>query len=162
MWLPDRRTFIISLAALGGCGFTPVYGPQGGGSALLDNVALPEPDSPEQYLLHRRLEERLGRAPGGAYLLQVAVETESQGLGALADGNITRVRLQGTAVYTLRDRASDAARLRGTTESFTAYSTTGSTAATQSAERDAEERLMVILADQILDELLLHAAELAQ
>ena len=59
MWLPDRRTFLISLAALGGCGFTPVYGPQGGGSALLDNVALPEPDSPEQYLLHRRLEERL-------------------------------------------------------------------------------------------------------
>ena len=37
----------------------------------------------------------------------------------------------------------------GTVNNFTAYSATGSTVATLAAERDALERLMVILGDQI-------------
>ena len=36
MWSSDRRSFLAlaGLAALGACGFTPVYGPGGGGAAL--------------------------------------------------------------------------------------------------------------------------------
>ncbi|MBL3565900.1 hypothetical protein JMM59_12930, partial [Rhodovulum sulfidophilum] len=42
----------------------------------------------------------------------------------------------------------------GEVDSFTAYSATGSTVATRTAERDAYRRLMVILADEMVTRLL--------
>ena len=50
----------------------------------------------------------------------------------------------------------------GRTDSFTSYSATGSTAATQAAERDARRRLMVILADRVIDRLLIDADTLPE
>ena len=38
MWLYDRRMILLGATALGACGFTPVYGPQGGGGALADQA----------------------------------------------------------------------------------------------------------------------------
>ena len=67
MSLPDRRQVLFSLGALvvsGGlaaCGFTPVYGPQGGGGKLLNAVALSEPENRADYDFRSRFEERLGR-----------------------------------------------------------------------------------------------------
>jgi LPS-assembly lipoprotein len=42
----------------------------------------------------------------------------------------------------------------GSVDNFTGYSATGTTVATLAAERDAQERLMTILADQIVTRLL--------
>ncbi|WP_353473300.1 LPS assembly lipoprotein LptE [Salipiger sp. H15] len=163
MWSPDRRTLLAACGALGlaGCGFTPAYGPQGGGQRLLGQIALVEPDSPNAYLFNRRFEERLGRAaPGAPYRLDTRLRTSTSGHGSLADGNTTRIRVVGDVSFTLRDAATETALSSGDTSSFTGYSTTGSTAATQAAERDAEERLMVMLADRVIDRLLLAAADL--
>ncbi len=165
MWSPNRRTLLAACGALAlaGCGFTPVYGPQGGGQALLGQIALSDPDSPNAYLFTRRIEERLGRAPSGApYQLETTIRTESTGQGSLADGNTTRIRLVGDASFKLRDTASAETLTEGSTSSFTGYSTTGSTAATQASERDAEERLMIMLADRVIDRLMLVAADLPQ
>ncbi|HCQ58330.1 MAG TPA: hypothetical protein DIU10_10575, partial [Sulfitobacter sp.] len=48
----------------------------------------------------------------------------------------------------------------GKVESFTGYSATGTTVATRAAELDAQERLMVILADLVVSRL--YAADLPQ
>ena len=40
--------------------------------------------------------------------------------------------------------------MSGVLDSFTAYSATGTTVATLTARRDAEERLMINLADQLV------------
>lgn len=160
MWSPDRRTFLLSFAALAGCGFTPVYGPQGGGGALLNSVALAEPGTTDSYSFNRRFEERLGRG-SGPYRLQTRIETDEQGLGSLADGQTTRVRLLGRVFYTLKDSGGKTL-LDGRTTAFTGYSITGSTAATEAAERDAEDRLMILLADQVIDRLLLDADRLSR
>ncbi len=161
MWLPDRRTFLISLAALAGCGFTPVYGPEGGGGRLLNAVALPEPDRRYTYDFNARFEERLGRA-SGPYFLKRQVQVDSNGLGSLADGQTTRYQLTGRATYSLSLVDSEEVLISGQTDAFTGYSATGSTAATQAAERDAKRRLMVILADQVIDRLMLDADKLPQ
>lgn len=161
MWLSDRRTLLLSLAALAGCGFTPVYGPQGGGSRLLNAVALSEPADRYDYDFNARFEERLGRG-AGPYALDVNISTGVTGLGSLADGQTTRYRLTGRADYRLSPAGSEEALIAGRTDAFTSYSATGSTAATQAAERDAKRRLMVILADQVIDRLLLDADTLAQ
>lgn len=161
MWLPDRRTFLVSFAALAGCGFTPVYGPQGGGSKLLNAVVLEAPDNRYDYDFNKRFEERLGRG-SGPYALKVGFEMGITGLGSLADGQTTRYRLSGRASYALTPVGSEDVLIVGRTDSFTSYSATGSTAATQAAERDARRRLMVILADRVIDRLLIDADTLPE
>src|SRR6056297_1554864 len=158
MWLYDRRKLLLSLGAagLGACGFTPVYGPDGGGRALQGSVALPEPDNETAYHFNSRFEERLGRGgPGADYTLGLRLQTDEQDIGSTSAGTTTRYRLIGRAFYSLVDIASGQTLLEGRTNAFTGYSTTGSTVATRAAEADAERRLMVLLADQVIDDLLL-------
>lgn len=157
MW-SSRRAFILSALALSGCGFTPVYGPGGTGNRLLGQIALDEPDTTAGYLFTRRFEERLGRSDG-PYQLETGIQVDEQDLGSTSTGVITRYRLLGRVFYTLRD-ADGQALIEGRTNAFTGYSTTGSTVATRAAERDAQERLMVLLADQVIDQLILEATDL--
>lgn len=162
----DRRAFCLgalSLGALGlsGCGFAPVYGPGGAGGRLLGEVALAAPEGPLGYIFNRRFEERLGR-PGAdaAYALRLAIAVDEDVLGGTSAGVTTRYRLLGAARFTLTDAATGRILLSDATEAFTGYSTTGSTVATLAAKRDAEERLGVLLADQVVDLLVLAAPDL--
>jgi LPS-assembly lipoprotein len=159
MWW-SRRKAVAGLLALGGCGFTPVYGPQGTGTRLLNAVALPDQGTDDLYVFSTRFEERLGRGPEGApYALRLKLEATDQDTGTTSAGNVNRVRLIGRALYSLNDSATGAVLHEGRTNAFTAYGTTGSTVATRAAARDARERLMMILADQVIDDLVLHAAD---
>jgi len=66
---------------------------------------------------------------------------------------ISRYSLVGELEYSLLDK--DGAFLtRQTAKSFTGYSATGTTVATQRAQRDAYDRLMAILAGQVASALL--------
>ena len=156
----DRRLFLLSALALGACGFSPVYGPQGTGARLQGQIAVEAPVKQVNYLLNRRIEERLGRGAPGRYALSVRIVTESDGFGTTSDGSTTRYRLTGEANYVLRDIASNVVLAERKTVAFTGYSASGSNVATLAAERDATERLMVILADQIVDQLLLMSDDL--
>lgn len=152
----NRRTLLLSPLALAACGFTPVYGPQGGGTALQSAVLLPKPGNENAYHFNRRFEERMGRAaPGAPYSLTLRIQTDDQDIGSTSAGNTTRYRLIGRAFFSLVDTATGATLFEGRTNAFTGYSTTGSTVATRAAETDASERLMVLLADQVIDDLLL-------
>lgn len=102
----------------------------------------------------------MGRASSPRYRLSVRLSADQTGLGSISSGATTRYRIDGEAVYALRDAATDVPLLSGKTRAFTGYSTSGSTVATLSGERDATERLMVILADQVIDALLLDAPDL--
>ncbi|THH36623.1 hypothetical protein E4Z66_06640 [Aliishimia ponticola] len=152
-WL-NRRLFLIAPLALAACGFTPVYGPGGTGTKLRDNVLVAAPKDRNGYLLVRQIEERLGRPSSPAYNLSLTLQTETQGLGIDEDGNIDRYNLIGAAGYVLSDAATGREVSSGTVNSFTGYSATGSTVETLASERDAYERLMVILGDQIVTRLL--------
>lgn len=138
------------------CGFTPVYGPDGVGNRLLGQIAFAEPDTVNGYNFTKRMEERLGRSVG-PFQMDTTIAVSERDLGATSTGDTSRIRLNGTASYKVTSDLDDSVELTGSTFAFTGYSFTGSTAATQAAERDAYERLMIILADQIVDDLLLQA-----
>lgn len=146
----DRRTFLLMPLALAACGFTPVYGPGGTGTALQGKVLVDAPGDQDGYLLVRNLEQRLGRAAAPDYRLGYELATEQQGQAVTSAGEITRYSIIGTAQYTLRRLADDTILASGRVRNFTGYSATGSTVQTLAAEKDARERLMVILADQIV------------
>lgn len=131
------------------CGFTPVHAPGGTGQALYDNVLVQAPNTKDSYFLVRHLEERIGRGSGGEYRLDLTLETEEEGQALTLSNVITRYSIVGVTTYALVRVADDVVVTKGTVENFTGYSATGSTVDTFAGERDARERLMVILADQI-------------
>ncbi len=147
--------FVLPLLAA--CGFTPVYGVDGTGTKLQNRVLVDEPLTREGYVLTRQIERRLGRAAGPAYALSVTIKTTEESLAIDVDGDIERYNLVGTADYVLLDKASGAIVASGQVQNFTGYSATGTTVATLAAQRDAADRLMIILADKIVSELLVKA-----
>ena len=156
MSLFDRRTLLSLPLALAACGFTPVYGPGGTGSALRGQVAVIAPGDRDSFLLVQELENRFGHG-GGRYGLAFHLSVEEEGLAVTRTGDITRFNLVGTADYTLIDLTDDTLVHEGSVRSFTAFSDTGSTVETLAAERDARARLMRILADQITTQLFAQA-----
>ncbi|MBW4706566.1 hypothetical protein KX928_02085 [Roseobacter sp. YSTF-M11] len=149
MSLFKRIPSLLLLVSLSACGFTPVYGTGGSGTKLQNNVEVSEPDTLNGFLLTQRIEERLGRSADPAYQLNVAVRTNQENLAVDSEGNITRYNLLGYAEFALLDTTAGGVIVSGSVDNFTGYSAAGTTVATQAAERDAQRRLMVLLADQI-------------
>jgi len=155
----DRRTFLGLLAAapLAGCGFSPVYAPGGAGLVLRDRVEVAAPDDRLGFVLVSRLEERLGQSASPDYVLNYVIETRESGLAITGTNDITRINLTGRVAFTVTEALTGVQVHAGSVSSFSAYSTTGSTVATATAERDAEDRLMTILADQMMSRLMASA-----
>ncbi|MEL6607567.1 MAG: LPS assembly lipoprotein LptE [Pseudomonadota bacterium] len=157
----DRRTVLKAgalaiggLAVLAGCGFTPAYGPSGGAGALRNSVQVAEPDTSAQFALVTRLEQRLGQPEAVAYTLDFSLNVDSDGVGITSTQTTSRFNLIGTAQYALTDATSGASVDTGVVRGVVGYSNTGTTIATDAARDDAYERLMVILADQIVARLI--------
>lgn len=147
----NRRVFCLGLpAALAGCGFAPVYGPQGSAAKLQNAVLVDAPQDRDAYLMTREIEDRLGRATDARYALSYSIVTRSEAIAISASNVTTRYNLLGEVTFALREIASARVVTSGKAANFTSYSASGSTVATQAAERDARERLMVTLADRII------------
>ncbi len=156
----DRRHFLLLLSAgaLAGCGFRPAYGPGGPAAGLQNAVVVDAPDDRPGYLLTRRFEERLGRATTARYGLSHSISLREEAVAISANNVITRYNILGAVTYALRDLGTDKVLTSGKVDSFTSFSASGTTVATQAAQRDAEERLMAILTDKLITRL---AADMA-
>lgn len=155
----DRRKFLTSAlaltagASLVACGFTPAYGPTGPAANLQGSIRVADPSDKNGFDLVERLEERLGRPQTARYDLNYAITTKVVAAGITADNAITRYNLQGHIDWRLIERASGVQITAGKAQSFTSWSATASTVAGIAAEDDAAFRLMRILADQIVAQL---------
>ena len=152
----SRRTFLFFTAVtLAGCGFEPVYGPGGRSETLSGRIDVLPPADEEGRALTRRLEDRLGLPQAPDLILGADIAITEEELGVLPDGSISRYNVIGRVDWTLtRD---DEIVLQGSEQSFTAYSATSTTVATIIAQRDARERLMILIADRITADILARA-----
>ncbi|WP_223425013.1 LPS assembly lipoprotein LptE [Tateyamaria pelophila] len=148
---------LVLILLVTACGFEPVYGPGGTGTALQNRVLVDRPVDRAGYLLVRQLEDRLGRTGDPAFTLSVDLSLVQDNRAIDPDGEIRRYQLVGTAFYTLRDSGTGEVVSTETISNFVGYSATGQTVATLAARRDAEQRLMTILADQIVQQLQMSA-----
>ncbi len=151
----DRRSFLILPLAIAACGFQPVYAPGGTGSALYGSVAVSAPNDVESYLLVQNLEQRLGRSAssGGDFELKVDVYTATRRAAITTSNETNRYTIDGRAKFSLRNSETGEVMASGQVTEFVGYSASGSTVDTLADERDARERLMAILADQIVAQL---------
>ncbi|WP_050526973.1 LPS assembly lipoprotein LptE [Pseudorhodobacter aquimaris] len=156
MWLSKALLFCV--LALAACGFTPAYAPGGPAANLQNAILADEPRDKPAFDLVERLEERLGPSDVPRFALSYKIKLDSDGVGISTDNATTRYHLVGRVDWQLTDLASGAQVTGGQARSFTAYSATGSTVAGLAAEEDASLRLMRILADQIVSQILATSA----
>lgn len=151
---PNRRTLLVTLAALplAACNFTPVYGPGGSGEIIRNQIRVAEPETRLEFELVARLEDRLGT--GSSYTLDYDIEGSTRDLAIDEDEVINRINLVGTLTFTVREAGTGTSVQTGEVSTFTSYATTESPVATESARRDAEDRLAVALADQLVTRLI--------
>ena len=155
-----RRSF-LALLALTGCGFAPALGSGGPAQGLMGSVRAADPVTQADYDFVARIEERFGRSGAAGYDLTYAISTTTEGVGITAEGAITRYNLSGSLDWTLTRNADGVRMAGGTVQSFTGYSATGSTVAGLTAKADAARRLMRILADQVVQDLMARATGFA-
>lgn len=160
---PSRRKLLALLATLplAACGFQPAYAPGGPAEGLQNSISFADPTDKNSFDLVERFEERLGRPQSARFALAYVIEATPSGVGITPENAITRFDVIGTVTYRITDIASATVVSTGAVNSFTAYSATGTTVSTLAAERDAAQRLMRLLADQIVTRLIATSASWA-
>ncbi len=153
MSLFNRRSLVLlAVIPLAACQFSPVYGPGGSGEVIRNQIRVAEPGNRIEFGFVARMEDRIGS--GSAYTLDYTLETSSRNVVIDGAENIDRVNVVGDLAFTVSEAATGREVQRGDVSSFTAYATTASPVATESARRDARDRLAVILADQLVTRLI--------
>jgi LPS-assembly lipoprotein len=149
----NRRFILLAPLALVACGFSPVYGPGGAGAKLQNRVLVDPPGSQDSYILVREIEERLGRSDSPDFGLSLVIRTSEAQLAIDREGDTGRFNRIAIVDYTLRDLNTGQVASSGQVENFVGYSATGTTVETLAGERDAQVRLMNIMAEQIVTRL---------
>jgi LPS-assembly lipoprotein len=152
--ITSRRAALLALLAVGACGFTPALAPGGGMLKLRNTVAVSAPDTIAGFAIRSRLIDRLGLATTPIATLSVNVEQALDVASQSQSGSTLRYNVVGAAGWQLT-AANGTVWGSGQVEGFTSYAATGSTVATQSAATDAVRRLMTILADKVVTQLML-------
>ncbi|MEO1637979.1 MAG: LPS assembly lipoprotein LptE [Pseudomonadota bacterium] len=150
-----RRTTLLSLTALAGCGFAPIYGD---GGNLRGQFQFDTDDTVAGFQMRAQLEDRLGAPEQPNYVLATRLRTSTRAAAIDPDGDTTRLNIVGTAAWQVTD-GTGAVLGSGEVDAFTSYATTASTIATQSSRDDAEARLASILADMVVARVLLLAQD---
>lgn len=161
MWLSKRHLIMMTVAvALTGCGFTPVYAPGGAADGLKGQISFSAPSTRDDQLLVRHLEQQLGHTTAGRFQFKYTLKVDQQRMAVAANNTTARFNLIGKVDYQLIDPTSETVLISGSVTQFTGYSATGTTVATRAADEDARARLMVILGDQVVAQLLAKSADL--
>tara|TARA_B110000046_G_scaffold68855_1_gene76903 strand:+ start:194 stop:610 length:417 start_codon:yes stop_codon:yes gene_type:complete len=131
----------------------PVNGANTKFQLLRNTVLVQAPTNRVEFELVRNLEVQLGQAVSKLYDLKYKLSVDEDIVVVSAAQEINRFSLVGLLEYSLVD-SGGVVLLTETAKSFTGYSATGTTVATQRSKRDAYDRLMVILAKQVSNSLL--------
>ena len=130
------------------CGFTPVYAPGSQTAQMLSEIAVAAPTNQSSYLFAREMEERLGRPTNPASTLKYRITIKGEGV----ESDTERRRFVGVVSYELIATDTEAVLASGAVDSFAGYSV--SNGLFVSAQQDARERLITIMADQLTRELM--------
>ncbi len=158
--MAGRRAVLAGAAGLlAGCGFRPLYapGPRGApGTAQAELAAVYVSLMPDRagQLFRQALQQRLeGSGSGGSkrYELGALLSLAPEAIGIQRDNSSTRVRLIGTAAWTVRDLSADQALVaNGTARSVDGYNVLNQEFFALELEGDAATRRVTsALADQV-------------
>lgn len=152
----SRRTLlaVIGLSPLvAGCGFRPLYGESGGAAdKQLANVRVAPLADRTGQLLHNYLRDRLnpyGQPSQPTYELKVTLTQQERDLGVLEDETASRASLTLTLTYQLLALTNGAPVSTGNSVAIASYDILADRYASEISKRDALDRALVQLADDV-------------
>lgn len=158
----SRRGLLAASASLAACGFSPLYAPDAPASRMAGKVEVGLVEGAPGFALRERLTGQLGPAAAPTHRLDVDLELTRTGVALTQQNVTTRFDVVGRASYRLTPIAGGPPVASGVARSITGYSAPESPGASAFAARaaldDAERRLAITLADEILQRLALSAA----
>jgi len=162
-----RLSLLGSLLALAACGFSPIYGAHDASGVpvaqALGNVSIENIPDHNGQLLRNKLIDRMyrhGRPEAPQARLSVALSTSEVAIGVQKDATTTRSQIRVTALFTLHDR--DGRELhKGRAYSIASYNKLDAQYGTVASQRNAYERALNEVGEQIVNNLSLYYAEKA-
>lgn len=150
---------LFSLILLASCGLRPVYsgGSTGPVATTLSGIDVTPIDGKAGWLMGSALKARLGAEGSPRYRLEVELDDQITGFGIRRDDAVTRERRTLRARYRLVEIGPGTVVLDATAGSDAGIDVVSSDYATIAAENTALERLMGVVADQIVARVALFA-----
>ena len=146
---------VVATAALGACGFRPLYGTDAQGGSVVDDLAsvrvAPLSDRTGQ-MLHNFLRDRInpyGQPADPRYELRLALREVREETGIRRDETTTRAVLTILANFVLVDLADQSAALAGEARASSAFNILDNRYASSVSAGDAQERALAALADEV-------------
>ena len=153
----------LAATTLAACGFSPLYAPGGDAAAMAGHVDVALIPGTPGFAMREQLTSLLGPATAPTHRLDVTLRLEKTGVALTQQDVTTRYNVTGTAEYRLVPLNAGVPVQTGSVRSITGFSAPESVAASAfaslAAQRDAERRLAVDLADRIVQRLALTAGD---
>ena len=151
--LSFKKIVYATLFLISSSGFSPLNS-NINTQTLLEVVSIQEPNTQSEFIFYSRLIDRFGEF-GNSYVLNYSISTYSEDRALNFDGTPHRIKIVGSVSYSLRDIKSGTVLISEKEEMHLSFSNSGSTAAVLNAERTTNEQLVVLLADKVIDRLVL-------
>jgi LPS-assembly lipoprotein len=144
----------LSAIALGGCGFTPLYGAPGVASKL-GSIDVEAPQGRAGFLIRQHLDDAFAKNRGApaAYSMRLALSEARVPRGIRTDNVATRYEYILTADYTLANLPAGDVAKRGRVQVQLTYDSADQPYASIVAQQDAEDRATAEAARRIQLEL---------
>ena len=137
------------------CSFEPAWIAKDNKTKILwQRVDIKEPITSNEFRLNRYLASRIGDAKDAEFSLEYELFTETKRTALSFDGKAYRIRILGEIKFSLLHSEKDTVLLSSSVKDSLGYSDAILAVTDQASERDAYKRLMVLLGDRMVDELL--------
>ena len=158
MLLFDKKKYIFSILLsvfIAGCSFEPAWiAGNNKAKTFWQKIDLKEPKTSNEYRLNRYLVSRVGDVENAEFFLKYELITDTKRTALSFDGKAYRIRIHGEVKFTLIDNSKNTIVVSSSVKDSLGYSDAILAVTDQASERDAYARLMVLLGDRIVDELL--------
>lgn len=148
-----KASMVLAVMSMGlsACGFTPVYGERSSARETLESVMLEDPTSRVEQQFLMAVERRLPRPANPRYNVKYRIQLSYTGANEFG---VPRVQIFGRAISKIIDENTSEEKFAFTVDSFTSYSNDTTSNLEQLEKKNAEERLMQILADKFITRLM--------
>ena len=158
MLLFNKQKYLLSLLFglfIASCSFEPAWIAKDNKTKILwQKVSLKEPSTNSEFSFNRYLTSRIGAAKDAEFFLDYEIFTETKRTALSFDGKAYRIRILGEIKFSLLHSEKDTVLLSSSVKDSLGYSDAILAVTDQASERDAYKRLMVLLGDRIVAELL--------
>ena len=158
MLLFDKKKcifFLLLSIIIASCAFQPAWIARNSKEKVFwQKINLKEPKTSNEFHLNRYLVSRVGDADHAEFFLKYELFTETRRTALSFDGKAFRIRIHGEVKFSLIHNSKNTILVSSSVKDSLGYSSAILAVTDQASERDAYARLMVLLGDKIVDELL--------